>query len=234
MKSTRSSSGSSGDILYRVGGFNLSPIGQNLGSVAGLTVSAIGTVTAAADEAYVVIVPEQRYGPSGPEQMSSDDRKDIIEKLANLGVAESAIEFENLGRYGPFSISVEVELAELDEKGAGVVEAVEEIVRHSESHGVRYSLSPENCDSARSLARREAIPSVQKAADDLAEALGLDLGSVSGALEYPVPPSGFGPFGSSTDTCSGQAADPIGKLVPFDAEPEVEVSVGLQVNYSIR
>ena len=231
---TRSSSAPSSLILRRAGGFSLSPMGQNLGNLAGLTVSAIGTVTVAADEAYVVVVPEQRYGPSGPEQMSGDDRKDIIEKLASLGVQESAVEFEGTGRYGPFSISVEIGLGELVEKGDEIVEAVEEIVRHSESHGVRYTLSPENCDSARSLARREAIPSTQKAAEDLAEALSLDLGSVAGALEYPLTATGFGPFRSGVNSCGGQATDPFGALVPFDSEQKVEVSVGLQVTYSIH
>jgi hypothetical protein len=207
---------------------------QNSGGAGGLTVSAVGSVTVAADEAYIVIVPEQRFGPSGPEQMSSGDRKDIIENLANVGVEESAIEFESLGRYGSSGISVEVDLGELVEKGAQIVEAVEKVVRHSESHGVRYTLSQENCDHARSLARREVIPSAEKAADDLANALGLDLGSITGALEYPLTGPSYGFSSSDFDACGGQSPGPFGNLVTFDSEQEVEVSVGLQVTYNIQ
>ena len=233
VRSTRATSAPSQSVLLGVGGLHLSPIGQNLGNVAGLTVSAIGSVTAAADEAYVVIVPEQRFGPSGREQMSSEDRADIIQSLADIGIEEDAIDFESLGRYGSSSISVEVALGELDAKGAGIVEAVEEIVRHSESHGVRFTLSPENCDSARALARREAIPSAEEAAQDLANALGLELGVVAGALEYPLTPSPYGLLGGQLDPC-GQGAEPFANFAPLDSEPEVEVSVGLQVTYGIR
>ena len=233
VRNTRSTAAPSQSVLLGVGGLHLSPIGQNLGNVAGLTVSAIGSVTVDADEAYVVIVPEQRFGPSGSGQMSSEDRADIVQNLAKIGIEEDAIEFESLGRYGPSSISVEVALGELDAKGAGIVEAVEEIIRHSESHGVRFTLSPENCDSARALARREAIPSAEEAAQDLANALGLELGVVAGALEYPLTPSPYGRSGGQVDPC-GQGAGPFANFAPLDSESEVEVSVGLQVTYGIR
>ncbi len=220
-------------------GFNRSPLPQTTPTEGGLTVSAMGSVTLAADEAYVVIILEQRYGSFGPEQMTADDRKEIIEELAELGVSEEAVEFENLGRYGQSSISVEVELSEIAELGERILDAVEAVVRRSEAHGVRYSLSAENCDRALSMARREAVPSAEKAADDWAQALGLERGAVIGAAEStPGSFYGYGPLSVGRNAgdaaCNGVAADPYFGPAPFDTEAEVEVSVGLLLTYGIR
>ena len=149
--SSRSVSTPSRLELIGSGGLHLSPMPQTMPTEGGLTVSAIGSVTVAADEAYVVIIQEQNYGPSGPEQMTAEDRQDIREMLAAIGVPEEAIEFENSLRYGPSSISVEVELSELAALTEPILDAVEEVVRRSESRGVRYSLTAENCDRALSL-----------------------------------------------------------------------------------
>ncbi len=192
----------------------------------GLTVSATGAVTVAADEAYVVVVPEQYYGPSGPEQMTGQDRRQIRENLAQLGISEEAVEFGGLARYGPAGISVAVELAELAGKREQVLEAVEQVVRRYESHGIIYSLTEENCEGALSLARREAIPRAEKSADDLAQALGVSRGMVIGALEYPLTSHVFGPFSANIRACGAQAPSPYPSLVPFDAGAEVEVTVG--------
>ena len=214
--------------------FNLSPLGQFPSGTGGLTVSAIGSVTVSADEAYVIVVPEQRYGPSGPGQLSGEDRKDIKEKLAGLGIDENGVEFLRLRGYGPASISVELETAEVLEMGPQVVNVVEEVVRHSESHGVRYTLSDENCDRALSLARRQAIPSAKKAAADLAQAFGVGVGSVTAILEYPLNGVTLNFPGFDTDSCGTPRLDLYASLVPFESEQEVEISVGLQVTYSIQ
>lgn len=220
------------------GSFRLSPAFQNRGDMGGLTVSAVGSVTVPADEAYVIIVAEQRYGPSGSELITSEDRKDIVEKLADVGVEESAVDFGSLGRYGPSHISVELELEDLVEKASQVVEAVEEVIRRAESSGVRFALTEENCDHALALARRKAIPSVEKAADDLAGALEVAIGGVTAALEYPLTVSPYGQAGLAAETCGSPTSDRLrdvfGNLETFDSEQEVEVSVGLQVTYSIR
>lgn len=207
---------------------------QTVPTEGGLTVSAIGMVTVEADEAYVVVIPEQYYGPSGPEQMTSEDRQQIRENLAQLGISEEAVEFGDLVRYGPTSISVEVELDELAQMGEQVLGAVEHVIRRYESHGVIYSLTEENCDDALSLARREAIPRAEKTADDLAQALGVSRGMVLGALEYPLTTYVVGPVSTNIRACGGQASSPYPSLVPFDAEAEVEVTVGLQITYGIR
>ena len=219
------------------GGVVSSSLPQTVPTEGGLTVSAIGSVTVAPDESYVVIVPEQRYGPSGPEQMTASDRQRIREGLAQIGVPEEDVEFENLARYGPSSISVEIELDELEEKREQILEAVEEVIRHLETHGVLYTLTEENCEKGLSLARREAIPRAERAADDLADALGVSRGAVIGALEHSLTNNlgyGYGLAGVNTHACGAQASSPYPNVVPFDAEPEVEVTVGLQITYSIR
>lgn len=216
-------------------GFHLSQAFQGTPTEGALTVSAIGSVTLAADEAYVVIATEQFYGPSGPARMSAEDRNEIIAKLAELGVPEEAIEIEELYRYGASSISVEVELDELEEKSQAILDAVESVLGRAESHGLRFGLLPENCDRALSLARREAVPGAEMAADDLALALGVERGVVIGAVELPgaYPSFGFGLPGAGDEGCSGQASDPYSGFASFDSEPEVEISVNLQVAYLI-
>ena len=219
-----------------VAGLRLSPVPQTMAGEGSLTVSAIGTVTVAPDEAYVVVIPELDYGISGPEQLSAEDRQDIVANLGAVGVSEEAIEFEHMFRYEPAVISVEVAVDEFTDAGDVIVGAIEKVVRRSESSGMRFGLSEENCDRAVSLARREAIPEAEAAADDLADALGLRRGEVIGTLEYPLQsvPYGYGPLGSDLATCAGQDAYGYRPLLPFDADPEVEVSVGLQVSYGIR
>ena len=216
-----------------IGGFSLSPAPQAFATAGSLTVSAIGSVTVAADEAYVLVVPEMNFGPSGPEQLSDRDREEILTNLEAIGVAEEDIEFEVLNRYDPATISVEVSVAEVATMGESILDAVEEVVRRSESFGVRFSLTESNCEQAISLARREAVPAAEKAADDLADALGMQRGDVLGALEYPLESSRFLPFGSAPGPCGGQDAFPYGALLPFDSNPKVEVSVGLQVAYDL-
>ena len=218
-----------------VGGLMLSPVPQMMATEGNLTVSAIGTVTVAPDEAYVVVIPETDYGPSGPQQFTLEDRQDIMANLVAIGLKEEAVEFEHARRYEPTIIVVEVEIDKIPGTGDAIVEAIEEVVRRSESFGVRFGLSEENCVQALSLARREAVPGTEEAADDLADALGLELGEVTGALEYPLQNVGFVVPGTDLNPCTGQDLRyRYGVLLPFDSEPEVEVSVGLQVSYRIR
>ena len=210
---------------------------QTVPTEGGLTVSATGSVTVAADESYVVIVPERIFSSSGRGQVTDEDRQHIRENLAEIGVPEEAIEFENLSLYGPSSISVEVQLDELEEKSDQILDAVEEVIRRLESYGVLYTLTEENCEKALALARREAIPRAERAAGDLAQALEVTRGAVIGALEHSLTNNlgyGYGIAGVNTYSCGAQASSPYPSVVPFDAEAEVEVAVALQITYSIR
>ena len=74
----------------------------------GLTATANGSTTVPADDAYVVIIPEQFYGPGGPEKLSSEDRDDVVQNLMDMGIGEDDIEFDYGQPYGPETISVEV------------------------------------------------------------------------------------------------------------------------------
>ena len=209
---------------------------QGQAGAGGLTVSAVGSVTWPADEAYVIIVPEPYYGSSGPEPLASEDKKDVLDNLARLGIEESAVEFMLLGRYDPTSISVEIDLADSSVNAAQVVEAVKEVVRQLEFHGVRYVLSAEHCHQALALARRQAIPGAQQAADDLAEAIGAVRGNATNVLEYPV--NTFSQVWTNADRCSSQNTDSyshdIADMTHLESEQEVTVSVGLQVTYSMQ
>lgn len=223
--------------VARFGDASPSPIAQRAGGDSGLTVSARGSVTVEADQAYVDVVVSERqsFGPFGPQPMSSEDRAKVIENLAKIGIKKEDIEFEPPQR-SPFpSISVEVEAGALPEIGEKIVVAVEGVLGRSQASGVRFSLSEENCGPALALARRAAIPRAAKSADDLAAALGVKRGGVMGAVEYPAS-FGFNPF--SSDRCgSGGFDGPYGEpsaLLPFDAEPKTEVSVHLQVTYALE
>lgn len=211
------------------------PIVQQLGRDGGLTVSADGSVTVEADEAYVVVIPGQnRFGPSGPLPIDPDDRVEVTQNLVQLGLKEDDIEFEKLQQYGPATVSVEVEKGNLPEIGERVLDEVEKALGRSDAHGVRFSLSEENCARALALARRVAIPKAQETARDLAGALQVSLGGVTDALEFDFGQFGrFGPPGQSLDRCSGQSGDPF-QLLPFDAESEIKVSVSLQITYAIE
>lgn len=220
-------------VPIRVGSVPLS-LGTPLrvGGEGGLTISANGSVTVEADEAYIVVIPPPAFGPRGiPQSMSGKRRTEVIAKLIEIGIAEDDIEFPLNFRFGPgsVSVSVEVKVQDLPEIGDLVLDAVEDALGRSEASGVRFSI--EDCDGALALARREAILLAAAGADDLAQALGVNRGSVIAALEFPL-----GNFGSPEllpDRCSSQL-DPY-SLLPFDTgEPEIQVSVGLQVTYAIE
>ena len=199
----------------------------------GLTVAVSRSVGVEADEAYVVITPTAIYGSSGnPQPISSENRTAVIEKLGEIGIAKEDIDFESQP-YSPSSVSAQVQISELPQIGQSVLDAVEAVLGDSESHGVHFSLSQEKCDQALALARRQAVPQADKTAADLAEALSIQRGSITGAMESPFPNFAYGPI--NLDACGLQVQDPyFVEVEPFDAEPKVEVAVGLQVSYVIE
>ena len=195
----------------------------------GLTATANGSMIVSADEAYVVIIPEQFYGPGGPEKLSSEDRDDIVQNLMDIGIGEDDIEFESGQQYEPETISVEVQIEDLPEIGDLILNAVEDVLRRSEHSGVRFTLSEENCDRAFGLARLDAISQINRKADDMAAALGMVRGGVVGAVEDPLSNLGYRP--ASTDRCGGLSQDPYA-LLSFDAEPSLDIVLPLQITYA--
>jgi hypothetical protein len=206
---------------------------QMTDSKGGLTVAVNRSVTVEADEAYVVVIPTAIYGSSGsPQPISSENRTAVIAKLGEIGIAKEDIEFESQP-YSASTVSVQVQISDLPQVGQSVLDAVEAVLGRSESHGVHFSLSQEKCDQALALARREAVPQADKTAADLAEALSIKRGNITGAMESPLPNFAYGPI--NLDVCGLQFQDPyVVEVEPFDAEPKVEVAAGLQVSYAIE
>ena len=205
------------------------PIAQE---AVGLTVTANGSVKVSADEAYVyvLVIPEQFYGPTGPEKLSSEDREDVVQNLMAIGIGEDDVEFASGQQYDPETISVEVQIGNLPEIGDLILDAVEDVVRRSERSGVRFGVSGQNCDQALAAARQEAITQAEGDSLDLAKALGLVRGGIIAALESPA--NSFGPGLPSLDKCGGGQFHPYQTpLIPFDADPEVEVSLQMRITY---
>lgn len=199
--------------------------------VEGITVAATGKVTFPADEAYVVVIPAQYFGPSGPSQMTERDRDRIKESIVALGLDKDSVTFDQTARYSPTSVLVHVPLEDLSTLEEPVLDAIEEVVREQEGKGVLYKLSDENCALALSGARREAIPAARTSAEDLADALGVAIGGISAALEYPLV-LGYGFEGSDDYLCGTGTDYPL--LKASGSPAEVEVAVGVQVTYSLR
>ena len=218
-------------FLYSgVDGFGALPIAQEVTEAGGLTVTANGSVKVSADEAYVIVIPEQFYGPTGPEKLSSEDREDVVQNLMAIGIGEDDVEFASGQQYDPETISVEVQIADLPEIGDLILDAVEDVVRRSERSGVRFGVSGQNCDQALAAARQEAITQAEGDSLDLAKALGLVRGGIIAAFESPA--NSFGPGLPSLDKCGGGQFHPYQTpLIPFDAAPEVEVSLRMRITY---
>ena len=223
-------SGSGGFLSFGDSGFGALPIAQEVTESGGLTVTANGSVKVSADEAYVVVIPEQFYGPTGPEKLSSEDREDVVQNLMAIGIGEDDVEFASGQQYDPETISVEVQIEDLPEIGDLILDAVEDVVRRSERSGVRFGVSGQNCDQALAAARQEAITQAEGDSLDLAKALGLVRSGIIAALESPA--NSFGPGLPSLDKCGGGQFHPYQTpLIPFDADAEVEVSLRMRITY---
>lgn len=203
------------------------PVGETL------TVSAIGKVTVVPDRARIVVFPEEDYGPFGPQGFSKREEQDILQALVQAGIDEGDISIERSGRYEPSVVSVWVDVDTVEEQGKYVVDSVEGIIGRAGHYGVSFGLTDEICEETIALARREAIPVAEAAADDLSLALGLQRGRAMSALEFTSSHPFFADP-SSSDPCASSSRYGIGPLLPFHREPEVEVSVGLQISYSLR
>ena len=223
-------SGSGGFLSLSGAGFGALPISHEVSESGGLTITANGSVTVSADEAYVIVIPDRFYGPGGPERTSHEDRDDVLQNLMDLGIDEDDIEFESGQEYDPETISVEVQIEDLPEIGDLILDAVEDVIRRSERSGVHFSVSGENCDQALAAARQEAITQAEGDSLDLAKALGLVRGGIIAALESPA--NSFGPGLPSLDKCGGGQFHPYQTpLISFDADPEVEVSLRMRITY---
>ena len=199
-----------------------------------ITVSAIGRVTVAPDEARIIVFPEEDYGPFGPQRFSKKQERDITQALVQIGIDAERIDFQNMGRYEPSAVSVLVDVGNIEVRGDAVVDAVEDVIGRAGHFGVNFGLSEEGCEEATALARREAIPVAEAAADDLSQALDFQRGEAVAVLEYAFPHPYFSDPFSSSGPCTGGNRYRVGPLLAFHVQPEVEVLVGLQISYRLR
>lgn len=203
---------------------------------AGITVTAVGTVTYPADEAFLIAIPEHYYGEE--PQFKADDRLDLVEDIveAELGLTKDDVSFISYGRYESLVIKIRIPLENLSEHKVEVAELVQDSLRQRvEELGMTYGLSETNCQAAISEARRLAIPIAQQAALDVVDAFDHELGTLVGVREYS--PNSYAIVGRmKQDVCDLQINNKYleSDLTDLESDPEVDVSVGLQVTYAIQ
>ncbi len=200
----------------------------------GLSAIGTGTVTAVADEAYVVVFIEQ-FGPNGPKPIEPKDRQALLASLKALGIAETDIEFVSSPFGGPSLVSVETDVTDLARRADDIADAIEDIFGRSNNRGLRFSHSA--CEELKGEAQKLAVAQAKKQASSLAESTGVKLASIASVTESVIA-NVYGP--SPIDPCAedidSQAFNGYGygTLVPFDAKPEVKVPATVQVTYRIE
>ncbi|MPZ49512.1 MAG: DUF541 domain-containing protein [Dehalococcoidia bacterium] len=204
-------------------------------SGARLTAGGSGSATAKANEAYIVVLIPSQSGPFGPQPFASKTRDELLEAIRDLDIDEEDIEISNSLLGGPVIVSVELSIDELTDKGEEVIDAVEEVVGNSQSHGAWFSHS--NCAAVLDEAREQAIEDAHRNAEALAAAAGFELGDLAALTESQTQPS---PYGPRQNPCSDDLSTVIGVggpygagLVALDAEPEITVATTVTVTYSI-
>ncbi|MEX1104142.1 MAG: SIMPL domain-containing protein, partial [Dehalococcoidia bacterium] len=218
--------------------YQLAASGTGEGSLSkGIVAVGAGSVTAKADEAYIVVLTEAASGPTGPRPIAERDRDDVLERLKALGVAAEDVEFYSPQFGGPNVVSVETDdLANLADLGDDVADAIEEVFGRSYNNGVIFSHS--NCEAARDEARKEAIEDARARGASLAGAASLKLsGRVDSVAEAPIQsPYGPAPIDPCEEDLSAVALGGYGTadIKPFTAEPEFTVRSVLSVSFEVE
>jgi len=229
-------------------GLNLS-VTYSLGATAAagqatLTAVGVGSVSAKADEAYVIVTAAVAPGrgfvpygpqPSGPPSLSSRDRRDLEDGLKELELPEGAVQIATPPNSGLVVVAVEGSPEEMQELGDDVVRVMEFVFGAIQSKGAFFGHS--NCQAVLDEARKEAIADAAENAKSLAAAAGVKLGSVQ-TLAETYAPNPYGKFGSAG--CGADIADPISMGAPyppglqaFDAAPEFSIQTAVVVSYGI-
>ena len=201
----------------------------------GLVVSAVGSVTYPADEAYLIVIPDYFYGPPETEQFTAQDRQALMTAVQGQGLSKKAVSFISRSRYEPVVIRVAIGMDQTAEYRQALADSIQDNLRQRiEVMGMTYALTPANCkEAAAAAARQQAVPLIQQAASDLAAAFGVQLGPVVGVREYPIASS---TRRTKPDICAVQDDSHYlhSTLVDLAAASEVEVAIGLQVTYLLQ
>lgn len=214
--------------LSDAGGLAASTLGTG---VPGLTVRKAVTRAAAADRAWVVVVPEGAgFGPGGPEAISTEDRRRVREAVAALDIDPAAVSFGPGREYEGGRIAVPIAVGEAGAGGPQVVEAVETAVGRSQASGVALAVS--DCGPVLTELRRQGFAAAEAEARAWAESSSVRPGAIVAASARTTAP-GSEVF-DRLDPCQG-ASDPgqTAAVQPFDAAPEVAVTLELAVTYAL-
>jgi uncharacterized protein YggE len=209
-------------------------------SAGGITSTGNGSVTAKADEAYVVVIAGDNLsgGPFGSPPLAKKTRDELVTKLKGLKIDEGDIEIGKSFN-GPSGnvVSVEVPAKDAAQKGKEIVGIVEDVLGRSQIQGAVFSHS--NCSAVLTEARKQAFVDAKAGAESLAGMAGVKLGrlvALGDVGQAPVP-SGPPPSRNPCDFDPSQVAlgGPYGsQLKPFDSEPEFAVSTGVLLTYAIE
>ncbi len=210
-------------------------LGDGAADGAGVTVTGIGSATARADTAYVVVLGEAAYGPTGPRPLATKTRNEIIQSLVALGIKNDDIHVESSGYGSPVIVSARVDLVALPKIGKDVANAVTETLGRVQNQGVRFTHS--NCQAVVGEARKQAIADSKRRIEALAGAAGLKLGDLHAISEGTALPVGYP---AAPDPCGDDLASLVyggpyaAGFKGFDADQEFTVEAALTVTYAIK
>jgi uncharacterized protein YggE len=203
----------------------------------GLTVTGRGSVTVAADHAFVVGVPSE---PAISNEQSSDvsrrERDDLTRALRALDIGANAAAFSRgQGVFGSATIvRVEVPLRSLHEKARAVGRAINENIHNVGTTGVRFTL--DDCAGPRGDAQVKALVSAHEWAKRLANVADVRLGRLLQAGDPAVDLANYSPYSVADDPCLPDGGlGPYGPQVqPLDAKPRVTLDISVQATYEIK
>jgi len=219
----------------------------------GITVQGYGTASADADSAVVEFsfsnsnvyngtpVPPDASGNVKPDvsspgtvtEITKADLQPVIDALTGAGVSASDIEFLDQGYYDPYYSSATLRATI---KSIGSVDTAVQAAQNAaanldgislQSTNLTYTL--QDCSALEKAAMQAAVSDAHDRAGILASAIGVTLGTVSGASDYS-----YSPYGSP---CSGGYFGPwpmasIPYRVGGAAQGQVQVVSNISVTYS--
>lgn len=203
-------------------------LGAAGGSAApGLSVRGTASGTVPADIAFVVVVPPAGgIEAFGQGSMTPEDRKRVVDAVAAMGVPSGDITFEGDPRFGLPRVQVKVPVAQVASRGRRIVATVERVLGRSDTAGVAFALA--DCEPAAAPLRQQAMAQAEAAAKAVADAGKLSVGGIV-ALRQDAD-TGFLPERPPAGVCPLTAS---GQIEPFDARPEVNLSLAVEVTYAI-
>ncbi len=225
----------------------------------GLSVQGQGQATAAANTARLQFTLMQGGGPvpmpaipgkgegGSPVPMpavspiTADDVKPVVDALVAAGVPSGAIEVDILPMGAPYGrgiARVTVTINAPTQSGLRkIVTAASDAAIQTgklmlQNVGAQFGVN--DCTSLEKTARTAAVSNAKDRVAALAAALGVQVGDVLFASEYPS----FGPFGPGAATC-GNSPKPVpvpGYFPPYDpsAPPQVTVTTMVNVAWGIK